>query len=88
MVGAVKQWQKADPQKSQETWKNIAEANSTLEAQLRQLQLLSETHWEAYKHIIGICSHHTYRRVTSKAVVITGTLYFTIFLLKIFSLHN
>ncbi|XP_042398893.1 phosphomevalonate kinase, peroxisomal-like [Zingiber officinale] len=62
MVGAVKRWQKADPHKSQETWKNIAEANSTLEAQLRQLQQLSETHREAYNHIMGICSHHTYGR--------------------------
>lgn len=88
MVGAVKRWQKADPHKSQETWKNIAEANSTLEAQLRQLQQLSETHREAYINIIGICSHHTYGRVTSNAVLVIGNLYFTIFLLKIFSLHN
>ena len=30
MVGAVKKWQKADPEKSQETWRKLSEANSEL----------------------------------------------------------
>ncbi|KAG1354236.1 phosphomevalonate kinase, peroxisomal [Cocos nucifera] len=56
MVGAVKQWQKSDPQKSLETWKKLAYANSVLEAQLKSLNKLAEDHWEAYRHTLAVCS--------------------------------
>ena len=53
MVGAVKKWQKSDPQKSQETWRKLSESNSALEAQFHMLSKLAEEHWNAYKSIIG-----------------------------------
>ncbi|XVE65356.1 hypothetical protein DITRI_Ditri07aG0174400 [Diplodiscus trichospermus] len=56
MVGAVKKWQKADPEKSQETWRKLAEANSELEIQLNMLSKLAKEHWDAYKCVIGNCS--------------------------------
>ncbi|KAK4741287.1 hypothetical protein SAY87_024875 [Trapa incisa] len=34
MVGAVKKWQKSDPQKSIETWKVLSEANASLEKKI------------------------------------------------------
>ncbi|KAL4384410.1 hypothetical protein GQ457_15G008070 [Hibiscus cannabinus] len=59
MVGAVKKWQKADPEKSQETWRKLAEANSELETQLNLLRKLAEEHWDAYKCVIDSCSRLT-----------------------------
>ncbi|KAG9441558.1 hypothetical protein H6P81_017412 [Aristolochia fimbriata] len=59
MVGAVKQWQKSDPQGSLETWKRLGEANSKLEMQLKLLKKFAEDDFATYKYIIGICSHHT-----------------------------
>ncbi|CAL1399528.1 unnamed protein product [Linum trigynum] len=56
MVGAVKKWQQADPQKSQETWKILSAANSMLETQLKALSQLAEEHWIAYKSVIDSCS--------------------------------
>ncbi|XVF13699.1 hypothetical protein REPUB_Repub08aG0230300 [Reevesia pubescens] len=56
MVGAVKKWQKADPEKSQETWRKLAEANSALETQLNMLSKLAKEHWDAYKFVIDSCS--------------------------------
>ncbi|XP_039069243.1 phosphomevalonate kinase, peroxisomal-like [Hibiscus syriacus] len=58
MVGAVKKWQKADPEKSQETWIKLAKANSELEIQLNMLRKLAEEHWDAYKcvNVIDRCS--------------------------------
>ncbi|XP_048319868.2 phosphomevalonate kinase, peroxisomal isoform X2 [Ziziphus jujuba] len=53
MVGAVKKWQKADPQKSLDTWKKLSEANSDLETQLNTLSKLAEKHWDQYKSIIN-----------------------------------
>ncbi|KAJ8468119.1 hypothetical protein OPV22_030671 [Ensete ventricosum] len=60
MVGSVKQWQKSDPQKSQETWKRIASANSMLEEQLKKLSKLAADYWDAYSHIISRCSLHAH----------------------------
>ncbi|KAI3692188.1 hypothetical protein L6452_31999 [Arctium lappa] len=56
MVGAVKKWQKSDPQKSLDTWNKLSEANTTLEAQLNYLSKLAEEHWETYKGVIYSCS--------------------------------
>ncbi|XP_062146548.1 phosphomevalonate kinase, peroxisomal [Alnus glutinosa] len=56
MVGAVKKWQKSDPQKSLDTWRKLLEANSSLEVQFNMLSKLAEEHWDAYKCIIDICS--------------------------------
>ncbi|KAJ9537548.1 hypothetical protein OSB04_030281 [Centaurea solstitialis] len=58
MVGAVKKWQKSDPQKSLDTWKKLSEANTTLEAQLNLLSKLAEQHWETYSSVIYSCSMH------------------------------
>ncbi|KAM0029806.1 putative phosphomevalonate kinase [Helianthus debilis subsp. tardiflorus] len=56
MVGAVKNWQKSDPQHSSDTWKRLSEANTTLEAQLTLLSKLAEDHWEIYQSVIYSCS--------------------------------
>ncbi|XP_057977396.1 phosphomevalonate kinase, peroxisomal [Malania oleifera] len=56
MVGAVKKWQKSEPQKSLETWTKLLEANSALEQQLNSLSKLAEEHWDAYKCVIKGCS--------------------------------
>ncbi|KVH95774.1 GHMP kinase, C-terminal domain-containing protein [Cynara cardunculus var. scolymus] len=56
MVGAVKKWQKSDPQKSQETWNKLSEANSALEAQLNLLSKLAADQWDSYKAVIDSCS--------------------------------
>ncbi|XP_062111360.1 phosphomevalonate kinase, peroxisomal-like isoform X2 [Humulus lupulus] len=55
MVGAVKKWQKSNPEKSQETWTKLSEANSTLETQLNTLCKLAEEHWDEYKKLINSC---------------------------------
>ncbi|PON62949.1 Phosphomevalonate kinase, ERG [Trema orientale] len=56
MVGAVKKWQKSDPQKAQDTWTKLSEANSALEAQLNTLCKLAEEHWDEYENVINSCS--------------------------------
>ncbi|XP_062073462.1 phosphomevalonate kinase, peroxisomal isoform X6 [Humulus lupulus] len=55
MVGAVKKWQKSNPEKSQETWTKLSEANSALETQLNTLCKLAEEHWDEYKKLINNC---------------------------------
>ncbi|KAG6397147.1 hypothetical protein SASPL_143312 [Salvia splendens] len=56
MVGAVKKWQKSDPQNSLETWKKLSEANSALEMHLKTLSKLAEINIDDYKYIIIKCS--------------------------------
>ncbi|KAG5031520.1 hypothetical protein JHK85_015502 [Glycine max] len=56
MVGAVKKWQKSDPQKSLDTWRRLSEANSALEMQLNLLSKLAKEQWNAYKSVIDSCS--------------------------------
>ncbi|CAN1259729.1 Phosphomevalonate kinase, peroxisomal, partial [Linum perenne] len=56
MVGAVKKWQKADPQKSDETWKRLSASNLALETQLKALSKLAEEYWSSYKSVIDRCS--------------------------------
>lgn len=56
MVGAVKKWQKSDPQKAMETWKKLSEANKTLELRLNDLSTLAKEDWDMYKHVIHKCS--------------------------------
>lgn len=56
MVGAVKKWQRSDPQDSLETWRRLSEGNSALEAHLNTLSKLAEKHYSAYECIINACS--------------------------------
>lgn len=56
MVGAVKKWQKSDPQNARETWTKLSESNSTLERQFNLLSKLAEENWDVYKHTIDRCS--------------------------------
>jgi len=56
MVGAVKKWQRSDPQDSLETWRRLSEGNSALEAHLNTLSKLAERHYNAYECIINACS--------------------------------
>lgn len=58
MVGAVKKWQKSDPEKSLETWRKLSVANSALETQFKILSKLAEENWDAYKCVINSCSIH------------------------------
>lgn len=67
MVGAVKKWQKSDPEKSQETWRKLSESNSALETQLSMLSKLAEEHWDAYKCTIETCS-----KLKSEKVIVLG----------------
>ncbi|XP_030511456.2 phosphomevalonate kinase, peroxisomal [Rhodamnia argentea] len=55
MVGAVKKWQKSDPQNAQETWTKLSELNSTLERQFNLLSKLAEENWDVYKRTIDRC---------------------------------
>ncbi|KAK6934924.1 GHMP kinase N-terminal domain, partial [Dillenia turbinata] len=56
MVGAVKKWQKSDPQHSQNVWRRLSEANTSLEMHLKTLSQLAKDHWDSYKFIIKSCS--------------------------------
>ncbi|KAL3497915.1 hypothetical protein ACH5RR_040647 [Cinchona calisaya] len=56
MVGAVKKWQKSDPQKSLETWRKLSEANSALELHLNALCGYAEKYGDAYRSAISRCS--------------------------------
>ncbi|KAL7164760.1 hypothetical protein ACSBR2_040629 [Camellia fascicularis] len=58
MVGAVKKWQKSEPQKALETWRKLSEANSALEIQLNMLSTMAKEHWDSYKSTIDNCSMH------------------------------
>lgn len=55
MVGAVKKWQKSDPQKSRDTWTKLSNANSALEKQLNLLSKFASEHTDAYKSVINSC---------------------------------
>ncbi|KAL2234634.1 phosphomevalonate kinase, peroxisomal [Sesamum indicum] len=68
MVGAVKKWQKSDPQNSLETWKKLSEANSALEMHLNTLSKLAEINYDAYRSAINNCSMHTSEKWTEVAV--------------------
>lgn len=63
MVGAVKKWQKSDPQNSAETWKKLSEANSALEMHLKTLCKLAEIYFDDYKSTITKCSTLTSEKV-------------------------
>ena len=63
MVGAVKKWQKSDPQNSLETWKKLSEANSALEMHLKTLSKLAEINIDDYKYTIIKCSTVTSEKV-------------------------
>ncbi|CAA0822798.1 GHMP kinase family protein [Striga hermonthica] len=67
-VGAVKKWQKSDPQGSFETWKKLSEANSALEMHLNNLSQFSETNSDAYRITIDKCSKLTSEKWAEGAV--------------------
>ncbi|KAI4370777.1 hypothetical protein MLD38_019087 [Melastoma candidum] len=67
MVGAVKKWQKSDPQKAMETWNKLSEANKTLELRLNDLSAIAKENWDLYKHVIQQCSHHKASKWTELA---------------------
>ncbi|MCD9645756.1 hypothetical protein HAX54_034941 [Datura stramonium] len=56
MVGAVKKWQKSDPQHSLETWRKLSEGNSALEMHLNTLCKLAERNYNVYECVINTCS--------------------------------
>ncbi|KAL8208173.1 hypothetical protein R6Q57_007585 [Mikania cordata] len=58
MVGAVKKWQKSDPEKSKETWDKLSEANSALQTHFSLLSKLATENWDSYKSVINGCSMH------------------------------
>lgn len=58
MVGAVKRWQKSEPEKSLHTFTKLSEANSMLEEQLNKLKKLAEKERMAYDSIIDRCCQH------------------------------
>ncbi|XP_073309384.1 phosphomevalonate kinase, peroxisomal-like [Primulina huaijiensis] len=56
MVGAVKKWQKSDPENSQATWTKLSEENSALEMHLNTLSQLAQKNYDAYRTAINHCS--------------------------------
>ncbi|KAL3844453.1 hypothetical protein ACJIZ3_001856 [Penstemon smallii] len=68
MVGAVKKWQKADPQNSLETWNKLSEANSALELHLNTLSKLAENNYDAYRSAIINCSILTSEKWTEGVI--------------------
>ncbi|KAF3339311.1 putative phosphomevalonate kinase [Carex littledalei] len=60
MVGSVKKWQNSDPTTSQEIWQKLADSNSLLELQLKNLNKYSLDHYDSYKHVITACSRLPY----------------------------
>ncbi|CAA0811690.1 GHMP kinase family protein, partial [Striga hermonthica] len=68
MVGAVKKWQKSDPQGSFKTWTKLSEANSALEMHLNNLSEFSETNSDAYRITIDKCSKLTSEKWAEGAV--------------------
>lgn len=75
MVGAVKKWQKSDPQKSLDTLRKLSEANSALEIQFNTLSKLAENHWDEYKSLINSCSILK----TDKVCFLDSFLFFILF---------
>lgn len=69
MVGAVKKWQKFDPQNSVETWKKLSEANSALEMHLKTLSKLAEINFDDYKSTIIKCSTLTSEKVHNSPIL-------------------
>ncbi|KAL8138791.1 hypothetical protein V2J09_004792 [Rumex salicifolius] len=67
MVGAVKKWQKNEPEKSHFVWNKLSEANSSLEEQLCTLSKLAEESWEVYKSVITVCSMNSAEKWTTHA---------------------
>ncbi|KAH6803419.1 GHMP kinase family protein [Perilla frutescens var. frutescens] len=68
LVGAVKKWQKSDPQNSLETWKKLSEANSALEMHLKTLSKLAEVNFDGYQSAIIKCSMLTSEKWRDGAV--------------------
>lgn len=56
MVGAVKKWQKSEPEKSHYIWTKLSEMNALLERQLNKLSKLAQEESEAYERVIDRCS--------------------------------
>ncbi|XAR70692.1 Phosphomevalonate kinase [Bertholletia excelsa] len=56
MVGAVKKWQKSEPEKAQESWRKLSNANLALERTLNMLSQMAKEHWQSYKSTINNCS--------------------------------
>lgn len=67
MVGAVKKWQKSEPEKSVYTFTKLSEANSMLEKQLIKLRKLAEEQGMAYDSIIDRCCRHKSEKVIRNA---------------------
>lgn len=66
MVGAVKKWQKSDPQNSLETWRKLSDANSALELHFNTLSRLADEDSGVYGTVINNCSMLTYDKVSSQ----------------------
>ena len=63
MVGAVKRWQKSEPEKSHYIWTKLSETNSLLEKHLNKLNKLAEEQVEAYERVIDRCSIYKSEKV-------------------------
>lgn len=74
MVGAVKKWQKSDPEKSLETWRKLSAANSALETQFKILSKLAEENWDAYKCVINSCSIHRSEKVIYDLILLISAI--------------
>ncbi|XP_078437777.1 GHMP kinase family protein isoform X1 [Wolffia australiana] len=62
MVGAVKRWQKVDPEKSLSVWKCLAEANALVENQFKALSRVAEEERQVYKDTLIRCSELTHNQ--------------------------
>ncbi|KAI8022923.1 Phosphomevalonate kinase, peroxisomal [Camellia lanceoleosa] len=69
MVGAIKKWQKSEPQKALETWRKLSEANSALEIQLNMLSTMAKEHWDSYKSTIDNCSMHRSEKIRKSIAI-------------------
>ncbi|KAJ0971773.1 hypothetical protein J5N97_019732 [Dioscorea zingiberensis] len=67
MVGSVKRWQKSDPQKSAETWRRLANANSVLESELKKLNIFALEQWDTYKQVTRSCSGYPHDKWVEQA---------------------
>ena len=74
MVGAVKKWQKSDPEKSLETWRKLSEANLALETQFNILSKLAEENWDAYESVIISCSMHRSEKVIYDLILLISAI--------------
>lgn len=86
MVGAVKKWQKDEPEKSRLVWNKLSEANSSLEKHLCTLSKLAEESWDVYKSVIANCSINTSEKVINHLILVLRILDYTYFVQL--SLHN